>query len=82
MRAKIQKWGNSQGVRVPKTVLEQARIAVGDEVDIKVSRGRIVVKAAAPVRGRYALKDLLDRIPGDYRPEETDWGLAAGREAW
>lgn len=82
MRAKIQKWGNSQGVRVPKTVLEQARIAVGDEVDISVSKGRIVVRRAAPVRGRYALKELLDRIPADYRAEEADWGPPAGREAW
>jgi antitoxin MazE len=82
MRAKVQKWGNSQGVRVPKTVLEQARIAVGDEVEISVSKGRIVVKRSTPVRGRYQLKDLLERIPVDYRAEETDWGTPIGREAW
>ena len=82
MRAKVQKWGNSQGLRVPKTVLEQAQIAVGDEVDISVSKGRIVVKRAGPVRGRYALKDLLDRIPAGYRAEEAGWGPAVGREAW
>jgi len=82
MRAKIQKWGNSQGVRVPKTVLEQARIAVGDEVDISVSKGRILVRRATPIRGRYVLTELLSRIPADYRAEETDWGPSAGREAW
>jgi len=82
MRAKIQKWGNSQGVRIPKTVLEEAQIAVGDEVDISVSKGRIVVRRSTPVRGRYRLKDLLDRIPANYRAEETDWGPPTGRETW
>lgn len=82
MRAKVQRWGNSQGVRVPKTVLQEAQIAVGDEVDISVAKGRIILRHAAPVRGRYKLKDLLDRIPADYRVEEVDWGTATGREAW
>ena len=82
MQSKVQKWGNSQGLRIPRSVLQQARIAVGDQVDISVSKGRIVVKRAAPIRGRYVLKDLLGDLPGDYHPEETGWGAPVGREAW
>ena len=82
MRVKVEKWGNSQGVRVPQALLEQARLAVGDEVDISVSDGRIFVKRSTPVRGRYKLKDLLERISVDYRADETDWGRPTRRETW
>lgn len=80
MRAKVEKWGNSHGVRLPKTVLEQARIAVGEEVDISVSRGRILVQRAGSFRARHSLKELLDRIPADHRPTKLDWGPPSGRE--
>ena len=79
---KIQKWGNSQGIRFPKSVMEEAEIAVGDEVEVKVRRGEIVVKPVRRVRGRYRLKDLVARMPADYKPTEEDWGKPVGKEAW
>ncbi len=80
--AAIRKWGNSQGIRFPKQVMEEAGIAVGDEVEVKVRRGEIVVRAARRVRGKYRLKDLLARMPADYAPAEEDWGKPVGKEVW
>ncbi|MBM4036492.1 MAG: AbrB/MazE/SpoVT family DNA-binding domain-containing protein [Planctomycetes bacterium] len=80
--AAIQKWGNSQGIRFPKDVLEEAGIAVGDEVEVRARRGEIVVRPARRIRGRYRLKDLLARMPADYAPSEVDWGKPVGKEAW
>lgn len=82
MVTKVQKWGNSQGLRFSKEVLEQVQIAVGDEVNISVRGGRIIVEPLTKVRGRYKLKDLLARIPKTYRAEEVDWGSPVGKEAW
>ena len=82
MVTKIQKWGNSQGLRFPKHLLERAAIAVGEEVDVTVRRGEIVVKPAMRVRGKYRLKDLLARVPANYRPAEVDWGKPVGKETW
>ena len=82
MLTRVQKWGNSQGVRFPTKVLEEAKIAVGDEVDITVEGGRIVVEPSQRVRGRYRLEDLVARMPGDYKPWEEDWGGPVGREVW
>src|SRR6185295_19344449 len=59
MLTKIQKWGNSQGVRVPLRLLEEVKIAVGDEVDVTVQEGRIVVSSSQRIRGKYRLEDLL-----------------------
>ena len=82
MLTKVQKWGNSQGVRFPQRVLEEAHISVGDEVDVIVQEGRIVVTPSQRVRGRYRLEDLVAQIPPDYEPAEEDWGPFVGHEAW
>ena len=82
MLTRVQKWGNSQGVRFPTKVLEEAKIAVGDEVDIAVEGGRIVVELSHRVRGKYRLEDLVARMPDDYESREEDWGRPVGREIW
>lgn len=82
MMTRIQKWGNSQGIRFSKEVMERAAVAVGDEVEVSVRRGEIIVKPARRIRGRYRLKDLLARMPADYAPAEDDWGKPMGKEAW
>ncbi|MBW1939555.1 MAG: AbrB/MazE/SpoVT family DNA-binding domain-containing protein [Deltaproteobacteria bacterium] len=64
MLAKIQKWGNSQGLRLAKHLLADAHIDVGDEVDIAVKDGNIIVSPAKKKRGRHNLKDLVARILG------------------
>jgi antitoxin MazE len=82
MVTKIQKWGNSQGLRLAKQVLEDAHLAVGDDVDVTARDGLIVIAPARRVRGRRSLKELVSRIPRGYNVAETDWGEPAGREAW
>jgi antitoxin MazE len=79
MVTKIQKWGNSQGLRVPRAILERARLDVGDTVEIVASEKRIVVKAAGPVHGQYKLANLLKNCRG--KVPETDWGPPQGMEA-
>lgn len=82
MLAKIQKWGNSQGLRISKNLLSDAQLDVGDEVDISVKEGVIIVAPAKRIRGRHNLKDLVARIPQIYQPGEVDWGEKVGKEEW
>ncbi|MDY0171220.1 MAG: AbrB/MazE/SpoVT family DNA-binding domain-containing protein [Thermoguttaceae bacterium] len=82
MLTKVQKWGNSQGLRLGRKVLEDARIEVGDEVDVVVRDGTIVVSPVRRLRGKRRLEDLVSQIPADYKPHETDWGKPVGGEAW
>ena len=82
MLSKIQKWGNSQGLRFTKALLQEAQINVGDEVSISVQKGRIIVEPATKVRGKYDLKELVSRIPQEYQAEELDWGEPVGKEEW
>jgi len=80
MLAKIQKWGNSQGIRLAKNLLADAQLGVGDEVDISVKDGIMIVTPAKRIRGRYNLKDLVARIPENYQAGEVDWGEPVGKE--
>ena len=82
MLAKIQKWGNSQGLRLTKSLLDDAHIDLGDEVDISVKDGNIIISPAKRIRGRHNLKDLVARIPENYETSEVDWGEPVGKEAW
>ena len=80
MVTKVQRWGNSQGLRLPKHLLELADIAVGDEVEVIVSDQQILVKKVP--RSRYDLAELVARIPKRYRTKEVDFGPPLGKETW
>ena len=82
MVTKIQKWGNSQGLRLPKRVLEDACISVGDDIDVTTRDGVIIIAPVRRVRGKRDLKELVSRIPKNYEIAEIDWGEPVGREAW
>lgn len=82
MVTKVQKWGNSQGVLIDCKLLEDARISIGDEVELDVHEGFIVVTTKRRIRGKHNLKELISRIPKDYQAEEVKWGEPLGKEVW
>jgi antitoxin MazE len=82
MLAKIQKWGNSQGLRITKAALADAQINIGDDVHITVKHGALIITPAQRIRKKYHLKDLVAKIPEGYKAKETDWGKPSGREVW
>jgi len=82
MITKVQKWGNSQGLRISKELLADADLAVGDAVEVAARDGVLVITPARRVRGGHDLRQLVKDTPVGYKPEELDWGLPAGREVW
>lgn len=79
MNATIQKWGNSLALRIPKSVAQQIRVGEGDDVDLRVDAGGLVVR---PARRRYRLAELLRRITDANCHRELDWGKPVGEEVW
>ena len=79
MLSTIQKWGNSQGLRLTRIILQDARLKVGDQVDITADKGRIVIAPTTQVRGRYDLRELLSKVPERRRDEDFD--EPTGKEA-
>lgn len=55
MDTNVQKWGNSLGLRFPKSLLDEAQIDIGDEVNVSVRGGQIIVEPVSKVRGKHDL---------------------------
>lgn len=80
MQTKIQKWGNSLGLRIPKSFAAEVKVEAGSTVDLSVIDGELVVK---PIRRRkYELRDLLKAINSRNIHREVETGDPVGREAW
>ncbi|MBI3455737.1 MAG: AbrB/MazE/SpoVT family DNA-binding domain-containing protein [Candidatus Rokubacteria bacterium] len=80
MQTKIQKWGNSLGLRIPRSFAAEAQVGEGSTVDLSVENGSLMVR---PLRTRkYALGALLKHVKRGNLHGEVGTGEAAGREAW
>lgn len=75
----VARWGNSLGLRLPKSVAQEAQLGEGDSVDVSVDNGAIVIRLSRP---RYSLEELVKRITPRNRHGESDWGAPVGHEAW
>ncbi len=82
MITKVQKWGNSQGLRLSKQLLADVHVEVGDSVSVRAQEGSLIITPANRVRGGHVLEELVARVPKDYKPGELDWGSSKGTEVW
>lgn len=81
VKTRIVKIGNSQGIRIPKLLLDQSQL--GDEVELEVEQGKIIIRASQPARAGWeeqfkqmaAAKDdqLLDDELATTTWDEAEW---------
>ena len=80
MKTLVQRWGNSLALRIPKTFAEEISVRAGDEVEMNVTKGRLVI-APRPPRDSH-LADLVAEIrPGNLHKEIVVHG-PKGKEVW
>ena len=77
----VQKWGNSQGIRLPKSYLDAIGLAVNDSVEVLRNGDDIVVHKIKKPTG-LTLEDIFEGYNGDYKATEADWGERVGSEKW
>jgi antitoxin MazE len=78
MTVRVQRWGNSLGVRVPKEIARRAAIQEGSELEVSFNQGRVIFQSEKVP----SLKQLLAQIRPGNRPELAEWGQSVGREVW
>lgn len=88
MYATIQKWGNSNGLRIPKAFLDTLGLRENDRVELTQTEDAITIKKATAAPHR-TLEERLTEFYGKpvqeiapLQEEEVDWGKAEGREVW
>lgn len=80
MRARIQKWGNSLAVRIPRSFATGVRLEQNSLVELSLVDGKLLL---APVREpEITLDELLARVTDENIHSEIDTGPAVGDEAW
>ena len=80
MVTRVQQWGNSLGVRIPRAFADEAQVSAGSCVEISVEGGSLIVRPVA-VR-KYRLAELLAGVKPRNIHREVSTGRAVGREAW
>lgn len=73
MRSAIQKWGNSQAIRLPKAILEIAGLRENEAVQILAEESKIIIKKVTGFRHK-TLKERLKGFDGEYY--FVPWGTA------
>ncbi len=81
MQATIQKWGNSQGIRIPKAFLEALGMMENDVVELNRVNDNLVITKVKEKK-ELTIDDIFQGYDGEYTPEAFDWGLPVGREVW
>ena len=78
MKSQLSKWGHSLAVRIPKAVVESARLREGDPLTVESRQGAILIR----LERSYRLEDLVSKITARNRHDETDWAGPVGKEIW
>jgi antitoxin MazE len=79
MKTKIQKWGNSLGVRLPKSIAEQKSLREGLGVSVVLKNNQIVLE---PEIEEASLESLLEEVTSKNLHNETEWDKVHGNEVW
>ncbi len=80
MKTRVQKWGNSLALRIPKSFATEAGLRANAAVELSLVDGTLVVQ---PVRPQpLTLDELLRGITDDNIPDEWDTGKPVGKELW
>lgn len=80
MQSKVQKWGNSLALRIPKSFATEIGLADETSVELSLVEGKLVV-TPLPLP-QYSLDELLSAITPDNLHSEVDFGSSEGNEVW
>lgn len=80
MEARIQKWGNSNGIRIPSSMLKSLNIKTNDILNIEQEDDKIII--SVPKKKRISLEDRFREYRGKNLAKEFSWDENIGREIW
>ena len=80
MKTRVQKWGNSLALRIPKSFANEIGLQRESSVEVSLNEGRLIVTPVS--KPKPTLKQLLAKISKDNLHREVDTGTAVGNEVW
>jgi antitoxin MazE len=80
MKTRVQKWGNSLALRIPKSFAAEARLREDSPVELSLVDGKLVIQAIT--EEPLTLDELLRGVTDQNLHGEWDTGPAVGKEVW
>ena len=80
MKTRVQKWGNSLALRIPKSFANEVGLQRETSVEISLADGKLIITPVA--KPKLTLKQLLARVTKENLHHEVDSGPAIGNETW
>ena len=80
MEARLQKWGNSLGIRIPSTILKTLNLKTNDKVKLVCEDDKIVIKKKK--NNKISLEERFKEYNGDNIAKDFNWDTPRGREIW
>ena len=80
MEARLQKWGNSNGIRIPSNILKSLNLKANDKVILEQDDEKIII--SKPKKEKISLKKRFENYKGENLAKEFSWDDAKGKEIW
>ncbi|MCH5583791.1 AbrB/MazE/SpoVT family DNA-binding domain-containing protein [Shimazuella sp. AN120528] len=77
MESRVRKWGNSLGVRIPKSLADKIKLKEGELIDFQVTGDMILMR-----KKKKDLETLLSKITPENLHDEINTGKPVGNEIW
>lgn len=80
MEVKLQKWGNSDGIRIPSNILKALNLKTNDKVDLNFQEDKIII--SKPLKKKLSLEEKFLNYKGTNLAKEFSWDEPKGKELW
>ncbi len=80
MKTRIQKWGNSLALRIPKSFATEVGLQKETAVEVSLANGKLVITPVA--KPKLILTQLLAKVTKENLHHEVDTGYTIGNETW
>jgi antitoxin MazE len=80
MKTRVQKWGNSLALRIPKSFASEVGLDPDSSVEMSLKDGKLVVVPSE--KSKFTLRQLLAQVTDENLHREVDTGSAVGGEVW
>lgn len=80
MEARLQRWGNSDGIRIPKSLLKALNLKTNDIVDLIQEDNKIIISKSS--KKKVSLETLIKNYDGPNLAKDYYWDDKVGKEIW
>ena len=80
MEIRLQKWGNSDGIRIPSTILKALNLKTNDKVELIQEEDRIIITKSK--NKKISLEERFKKYNGENLTKEFVWDEPVGKEIW